>query len=97
MNDFQYMTQILFGQAYTEGQQLTEEQQGQVMVLEDLALAYMDTQGLNFQVAVQLAHEKLPEDRVVNSELGFQLEMTQKQSDNPMAIIKAVEAHVGQH
>ena len=59
MNDFQYMTQTLFGQAYTEVQKLTDVQQSKVRVLHDLAKSYMATKGLEFQAAVDLAHKDI--------------------------------------
>ena len=96
MSKLQYMTLTRFGQIYSDVQDLDDEQQGQVMVLKDLANAYMSTKDLNFRDAVNLAHSKLPEDSVVNSELGFQIEMAKRYSMDPVAIIEAVEDHVGQ-
>ena len=93
MNEIQYMTQTLFGQPYNGLEELTDEQQGQVIVLRDLANAYMATKNISFQEAVKLAHKNLPEDYVDNTELGFQLEMAQK-SGNPMDIINTVRNHV---
>lgn len=93
MNEIQYMTQTRFGQPYNGLEELTDEQQGQVIVLRDLANAYMATKNISFQEAVQLAHKNLPEDYVDNTELGFQLEMAQK-SGNPMDIINTVRNYV---
>ena len=93
MNEIQYLTQTLFGQPYNGLEDLTDEQQGQVIVLRDLANAYMATKNISFQEAVQLAHENLPEDYVDNTELGFQLEMAQKSGD-PMDIINTVRNYV---
>ena len=64
MTEFQYLTQTLFGQAYTEVQKLTDVQQSKVMVLHDLAKSYMSTQGLEFQAAVDLAHKDIIESTV---------------------------------
>ena len=93
MNEIQYMTQTLFSQTYNRLEELTDEQQGQIIVLKDLANAYMATKKISFEEAVQLAHKDLPEEYIDNSELGFQLEMAQR-SGNPMGIINTVRNYV---
>lgn len=94
MSKLQYLTQTLFGQTYNDVQDLSDEQKGQVMVLKDVANAYMSTENLNFKEAVKLANQRLPEDGVFNAEIGFQIEQVQKNSMDPMAIIEAVQDYL---
>ena len=94
MSELQYLTQTLFGQTYDDVQDLSDEQKGQVMVLQDVANAYMSTENLNFREAVDLANQRLPEDGVFNAEIGFQIELAQKNSMDPMAIIEAVQDYL---
>ena len=97
MNEIQYMTNTLFGEPYNNLQELTDEQQGEVIVLQELANALMLTRNITFQEAVDLANKKLPEDGVVNTELGFQLEMAKRESNDPMVVINTVREHVLQN
>ena len=96
MRKLQYLTQTRFGQTYNDVQELDDEQQSQIIILKNLATAYMSIEDLNFREAVDLAHSKLPEDSIVESELGFQMEMVQQKSMDPMAIVELVQKHVGQ-
>ena len=95
MRKLQYLTQTRFGQAYNDVKDLSDEQKSEIIILKNLATAYMSTNDLNFREAVDLAHSKLPEDSIVESELGFQMEMAQQESMDPMAIIEIVQEHVG--
>ena len=95
MTKLQYMTQTRFGQTYNDVQDLSDEQKSEIIVLKNLATAYMSTHDLNFWDAVDLAHSKLPEDSIVVSELRLQMEMAQRESIDPMAIIEIVQEHVG--
>ena len=94
MSKLQYLTQTLFGQTYNDVQDLSDEQKSQVMVLKDVANAYMYTENLNFRDAVDLANQRLTEDGVFNAEIGFQIEQAQMNSMDPMAIIEAVQNYL---
>ena len=95
MSKLQYLTQTRFGQPYDDVQDLSEEQKSDIIILKNLATAYMSTKDLTFREAVDLAHKDLPEDSIVESELGFAMEMAQNKSMDPMAIIEIVQEHVG--
>ena len=96
MSKLQYLTQTRFGQTYNDVQDLSDEQKSEIIILKNLATAYMSTNDLNFRQAVDLAHKKLPEDSIVESELGFEMEMAQQESIDTMAIKEIVQNHVGQ-
>lgn len=93
MSKLQYLTHTCFGQTYNDVQDLSDEQKSEIIILNNLATAYMFTNDFNFRQAVDLAHINLPEDYVDNTELGFLLEMAQKSGD-PMDIINTVRNYV---